>query len=229
MLNSTKTKQKEVTFPPKKNSRFFPHSIYHFSLASMVIITLPLLLAIAYAVIAVTQYTKLSQHTLINTVRATDGSRVVLERLISMERNIRQFQVLKDPELFKVYQTHHQKFVEVVESFKFEGVKFELQRKLDGLIKSEARLYDLIIQNAIAGETELKKEDLMTYASLAQEAQQIVKQGRKQVGQEAEMLSLAADQVRQSLIYSALFSVPLAFLLGLILVYRLTRPIKHIG
>lgn len=146
-----------------------------------------------------------------------------------MERNIRQFQVLKDPELFKVFQDHHEKFIGTAGDLKFEGIKPELQITLDNLLKDEKRLYQRIIRKNSAGSKQLTKDDLKDYAELTLKARLLVEKGGEQVGLEAELLSIAAERVRQRLIVTALFSVPLALILGIVFVSLLTRPIKQIA
>ncbi len=208
---------------------FRPGSLYQLTLAGLVVIILPLVLAFIYALVAITQYTSLSQQTLFNTVIATDGNRIILQRLISMERNIRQFQILKDPELFKGFQDHHQKFKDVAVNMEFDAIKSELQNTMDELLINEERLYQTITKKIISGNKQLTKNDFKDYADLTLEARQIVEKGRVQLGQEAEVLSIAAKQLRQNLIFSALVAIPLALIPGLIFVSLLTKPIKHIG
>ncbi len=146
-----------------------------------------------------------------------------------MERNIRQYQILKEPDLFKGFQDHHQTFIDAADKMKFKGVKSELQATMDNLLENENKLYLLINQKIISGQRELTKYDLNEYAYLTLDARKLANKGRVQLRKEAEALSIAAKQVRQNLIYSVFLAVPLALILGLIFVSLLTKPIKHIG
>ncbi|MCW8929861.1 MAG: HAMP domain-containing histidine kinase [Gammaproteobacteria bacterium] len=208
---------------------FRQNSLYKLSLTSLVIITLPLVIAFIYALVAITQYTTLTQQTLINTIIVTDSNRIILERLVSMERNIRQYQILKEPELLKGFQDHHQTFIDTARNMKLEGVKSQLQTTMNTLLKNENKLYLLIVKKITSDQQELTKDDLNNYADLTLEARKLVNKGGIQLRQEAKALSSEANQVQQNLIYSIFFAIPLALTLALIFSSLLTKPIKHIG
>jgi two-component system sensor histidine kinase GlrK len=203
-------------------------SLYQWALLSFVIVTLPLVFAIIHTVLAVTDYTEQSQQTLFQTVNATESSRVILARLISMERSIRQFQVLEEPELFKTYQQHRNKFIDVLESLKTTGLDDSQAGKIQALHQNENRLYLTFLQ-AKNKKLRLEKTHLKAFDPLTKQARSLIAEGERKLGIEAGALSRAAKQVRINLIYSALASIPLALLLGFIFVHLLTRPIKKIG
>lgn len=214
----------------KPNSKvIYVGSLYQWALASFVIVTLPLVFAIIYTVLAVANYTEQSQQTLFQTVNATESSRIILERLISMERSIRQFQVLEEPELFNSYQKHRNKFIDILESLRLTELDQLLAKQLEALRQNENQLYQGILVKAKNNQIELEKTDLMAFDPLTKQARTLIAQGEKKLNTEAAILSKIAKQVRNNLVYSALASIPLALLLGLIFVHLLTRPIKKIG
>lgn len=208
---------------------FRPSSLYKLSLVSLIIILLPLVFAFIFAIVAITKHTNLTQQTLINTIIITDSNRIILERLISMERNIKQYQILKDPDLLKGFHDHHQTFIDAAANMKFNNVKSELQIMMENLLENEKKLYLLIVKKNIYEQQELTKTDLNDYADLTLEARKLVDKGAVQLIKEAEALSIAANKVQQNLIYSISLAVPLALILGLIFVSLLTKPIKDIG
>jgi two-component system sensor histidine kinase GlrK len=71
--------------------------------------------------------------------------------------------------------------------------------------------------------------DLNAFDPLTTQVRAILSEGEKRVGIEATELALIAKRVRERLVYFALLSIPLAFLLALIFVNFLTRPIKDVG
>ena len=208
---------------------FHTSSLYRLSLVSLIIISLPLVFAFVYAIVSITQHTHLTQQTLINTIIVTDSNRIILERLISMERNIRQYQILKDPEFLKGFHDHHQRFTDAAASLKFKGIKSDLKITMNNILVNEKKLYSLIMKKIINNQHELTKTDLNAYAALTLEARKLVDKGGIQMMQEAEALSLAANKVQQNLIYSALLAIPMALILGIIFVSFLTKPIQNIG
>ncbi len=146
-----------------------------------------------------------------------------------MERNIRQYQILKDPEFLKGFHDHHQIFTDAATNMKFEGIKSELEITMNNLLINEKNLYLLIIKKVMNEQRELIKSDLNGYADLTLEARKLVNKGGVQLMREAEAISIAANQVQQNLIYSILLAIPLALTLGLIFISLLTRPIQNIG
>ncbi len=203
-------------------------SLYHWSLIGFLLVTLPLVMALISGLLSVSRYTEKSQQALFQTVRANEGGRTLLERLISMERGIRQFQVLKDPELLQVYRQHHDAFVEVSRGLRFDGLPNNLLILLRGLVAAEQELFQHIERKIDGTEGALTADDLEGYATLTLQARALLQIGGKQVGVEAEALAQEASRVRRSMLLWAVLALPLALILGLLFVYLLTRPIKRI-
>ena len=222
-----------MTKRKKTNKKLFIiGSLYQWALAGFLFVTLPLVIAIIYSVIEVADYTEKSQLTLFQTLSSIDSSRILLDRLISMERSIKQFQILNEPEPFNLYQDHRIKFQLVMESLKTKGLDGQLLNKLEMLQQNESLLHQKIINNLETNqlsEDEHLTVDLNAFDPLTTQVRALLSEGEKRVGIEATELALIAKRVRERLVYFALLSIPLAFLLALIFVNFLTRPIKDIG
>ncbi|WP_321528796.1 ATP-binding protein [Sedimenticola selenatireducens] len=203
-------------------------SLYHWSLFGFLLVTLPLVMALISGLLSVSRYTEKSQQALFQTVSANEGGRTLLERLISMERGIRQFQVLKDPELLQVYRQHHDSFVEVARGLRFDGLPNNLRIPLKGLVAAEQGMFQHIQTKITESGASLTADDLQGYATLTLQARALLHTGGRQVGIEAEALAHEADRVRHSMLQWALLALPLALILGLLFVYLMTRPIKRI-
>ncbi|WP_428604234.1 ATP-binding protein [Sedimenticola sp.] len=213
---------------PRATRRFSTGSLYHWSLVGFLLVTLPLVMALISGLLAVSEYTEKSQQALFQTVRATEGGRTLLERLVSMERGIRQFQILQDPELLSVYRLHHNAFVEVAQGLRFDDLSKDLRIPLEGLVAAEQGLFQHIQEKIGKARTSLTTDDLQGYVTLTLQARALLQTGGKQVGIEAEALSREASRVRGSMLRWAILALPLALVLGLLFVYLLTRPIRHI-
>lgn len=203
-------------------------SLYHWSLFGFLLVTLPLVMALISGLLSVSRYTEKSQQALFQTVSANEGGRTLLERLISMERGIRQFQVLNDPELLQVYRQHHDSFVEVARGLRFDGLPDNLRIPLKGLVAAEQGMFQHIQTKITDAGATLTADDLQGYATLTLQARALLHTGGRQVGIEAEALAHEADRVRHSMLQWALLALPLALILGLLFVYLMTRPIKRI-
>lgn len=203
-------------------------SLYHWSLIGFLLVTLPLVMALLSGLLSMSEYTEKSQRALFQTVRANEGGRTLLERLISMERGIRQYQVLKDPELLPVYRQHHNAFVAVAQGLQFYDLASELRIPLVGLLEAEEGLYRHVEARLAEGEGRLTEQDLQGYVTLTLQARALLQTGSRQVGVEAEALAREADRLRRAMLLWAVLALPLALILGLLFVYLLTRPIRRI-
>lgn len=212
-----------------ENKTFSIGSLYQWVLASFVIVTVPLIFVIIYTVLDVGKYTQQSQHTLFQAVKHTEGSRVLLERLISMERNIRQFQVLDEPELFESYLENRATFLDVLRSLQAYTQDTNLFGSLEILETTETQLHQDILDKSARHELQLAKSDLSAFDQLTTQAKTLLDDGEKKIGVEADTLATRSKNMQQRLIYSALASIPLALFLALLFVHFLTQPIKKIG
>lgn len=203
-------------------------SLYHWSLIGFLLVTLPLVMALVSGLLAMSEYTEQSRQALFQTVRANEGGRTLLERLISMERSIRQFQVLKDPELLPVYRQNHDAFTSVARGLRFDDLADDLRIPLAGLVAAEQSLYQYIQMLLQRPEPRLTARDLEGYVTLTLQARALLQTGGRQVGVEAEALAREADRVRRAMLLWAGLALPLALVLGLLFVYLLTRPIRRI-
>ncbi|TVT54495.1 MAG: HAMP domain-containing histidine kinase [Sedimenticola thiotaurini] len=208
--------------------RFPTGSLYHWSFIGFLVVTLPVVVALLSGLLSVSNYTEKSQQTLFQTVRATEGGRMLLERLISMERSIRQYQVLKDQELYSVYQQHHAAFVDVANGLRFDGLSNDLRIPLEGLLSAEHALHQHVEKRSTDKTNLLKADDLQGYETLTLQARALLQIGSREVVVEAELLAQEADRVRRQMLLWVLLALPLALLLGLLFAYLLTRPIKRI-
>lgn len=211
------------------NKVFSVGSLYQWALISFLLVAMPLLFVILYTISEVADYTKKSQKTIFQVVNATENSRVILERLISMERSIRQYQVVNAPEFFNLYQEHRHTFRKVLKSLMDAELDKELKAKMEALYEGEGQLHHTILIKSKTTQPDLEKLDLNGFDELTTRARFLLSSSEKRVGYAATTLATIAQRLQARLVYSSFLSIPLALILGLIFVYLLTRPIKRIG
>jgi len=204
-------------------------SLNQWALASFLVVILPLIVAIFYTVSEVGNYTDKSQSTLFKAVHETESSRIILERLASMERNIRQIQLFGKSVFYKLYQDNRAKFLHQMESLSLKDMDEQLITQLSSLKKNENKLYLYILAKLEGDEIKLSQEDLNAFDQLTQQARVLLAEGEERVRSKAALLSITAKQVNQKLIYLAFVSVLLALLFAFLFIRLLTRPIKDIA
>ncbi len=218
--------------PEKKRSNsniYFIGSLYQWAFVSYLIVILPLVLAIIYTIIEVDNYTQKSQKTLFQRVNVTDGSRIIVDSLTSMERNIKQFQVTNETEYYSYYLDNRKKFIDILLSLKATALAPNLVKSLNTLQQNEIGLYQKILDNSELNQQKLSAEDSVIFDQLTKQAKLLLVESEKRVEIEAMSLSEIAKRVKQIPFYAALASIPLAIIFTFILVYFLTRPIRDIG
>jgi two-component system sensor histidine kinase GlrK len=122
----------------------YPRSLLRLVLVSWLLTALPLLAAIAYAYVSLTQLTSHSDETMEQISEATRLSWELGEDLDQMERILRQYQVLHDPSLLGDYAAYRREWLENGTRF----VKVPLVRPLAGrigtMVEQESAAYALL-------------------------------------------------------------------------------------
>ncbi len=203
-------------------------SLFQWALAGFILVIIPLVFAIVFTLIEVTHYTEKSQKTLFQTVKITENIRAIHTRLISMERSVRQFQVLKEVELLKVYQENREKLLDVLNNLKKQELEPLLIKNIEVLQETENKLYQDIVFNLKDNQLQSTEIDLNVFDQLSRQAKQLLSEGEGKVSKETNALSVAGQQVKEKLFISALSSIVVALFFALIFVNLLTRPIKRI-
>lgn len=208
---------------------FTKGSLKQWTLASFFIVTLPLIFAIIYAIYKVTDYTEQSQSTLFQAVHETESSRIILERLVSMERNIRQYQILREPGFYNAYRENRKYFLYVMEALKLKDMPPYLVHQLSILKKNEHSLNEHILQKINNEQIIFTQEYLNVFDQLTGQARLLLADGEERVRLEAESMAKTAKSVKQKLIYLALISITFALFLALQFVHFLSKPISDIA
>ena len=211
------------------NKHFSIGSLNQWALVSFIVVTLPLNFAIFYTVSEVGNYTEKSQSTLFKAVHETESTRIILERLASMERNIRQIQLFGKSVFYNLYLENRNKFLHEMASLSLKDMDKQSIKQLNMLKEHENSFYQYILIKLDDDEIKLSQEDLNAFDQLTQQARTILAEGEERVATEAAFLSVTAKQVSQKLIYLAVISVFIALLFALIFIRLLNRPIKDIA
>lgn len=202
-------------------------SIFQWTLAIFFIVTLPLIFALVYSVWSIQDYTEQGTD-LFLTIEVSSNSQALVDQLLDLDRSIRQYQILEDPELFTVFQAHHQTFLDLSRQTSLYNLPEDFQFTLAQLTQSETDLYTRIVNKNNLESESLSMEDIKGYTRLRADARQLVMQGNGKITLETEALSALASLVREQVVSAALVSVSLALILGSILLYLINRPIKRI-
>lgn len=218
----------------KKKSHWIPYSLFRvgsilqWTVFIFFIVTLPLVSALFYSVQSIHTYTAKSNKIFIQTLNLSTNNQALLDSLLLMDRSIQQYQVLRDADIFNIYQEYHQEFIKtagLTEEYKDSNAQQSLLAKL---IQDELILYYQIIDKHNIS-SDLTVDDMSGYAHLRLMAKSLIKQGQQQIREESETLRKLAESTDQKVRYSALISVFLACFVGFFLLFFINKPIRRVG
>ena len=213
----------------KTNNSLPKTTLNQWILTSFLIISLPLIFAIIYVLIAINSYAKETQKTVFQTVVITENSRLILEHLISMERSIRQYQVLKDVSFLETYLTHHHTLVQLLDDLKLKDTNKVLFQEILKLKQQEISLFKAVNQRAFIQNSFLTEQELNKFAEINLSVRDLIKLGTRQQIKDLQYLTEYEKNIQKQILYIMFSSGILAILLSIFFVYFITLPIKRLG
>ncbi|MFQ5589309.1 MAG: ATP-binding protein [Nitrospiria bacterium] len=207
-------------------SRFRPKSILSLVLIGFSIVALPLLGSLIYAVISVDRLLDQSQRAVFQAVQATKGSLALVEQIKSMERNIRQFQVLGDQSLFQLYEQSRQDLQITTNGLSRLSIEETQRRLVDDFTQKEQSLFRTL--KKVSHQSEEGKIAVETFATLSELAQSILAENRRLVSREVEQMEEKAKETQQLVLWQAMGVTPIALAFAVAFTFLIARPIGQI-
>ena len=204
-------------------------SLYQWVLLSFLLVSLPLFFAISYALSSMQEYAEQERTTLYQSVLVTENSRLMLERLNSMERSIRQFQVLKEEPFLEAFVQHHDQFRELMAVSEFDSLPPSVFKNMQTVKLKEAALFETINEKVFVLKEKLSAEELKGFEALNLALEGLIQSGVKQQIKDIENLESYEETVIKETFSIALFAGFVAVVLSIFFVSFITLPIKHLA
>lgn len=211
---------------PKPMDLSYPKSFPRLLLAGFSLVALPLLTALVHNAVTMAQLAKQSQQAVYQAVRATHGSRVMLEELTIMERSIRQYAVLGDPPLLEGYFLAHRKFQETASRLAALSNNKSDEDLRQRLIDEELSLFQYIAADRKSPAVAEKAK--AGFPALFDLAKKIENQGNALIENGAESLEKMAGEAQRRVLWQLLALTPLVLLLVAGFSILITKPIRQI-
>jgi len=203
-----------------------PKSVLSLVLTGFSLVALPLIFSLVYAIISVDRLLDQSQKAVFQAVQATKGSITLIEQIKSMERNIRQFQVLGDKTLFQLYEKSHQDLQNTAATLSRLSIE-DKQRNLVAELKTkENRLYNTL--KRIPHDAEKGKTAVSEFTALSKLAQSILTENRGLVNRKIEQMEQRGEETQQLLVWQAMGIIPIVLALVVGFTVLISRPIRQI-
>jgi two-component system, NtrC family, sensor histidine kinase GlrK len=190
------------------------------------VVTLPLLVALITALVAVDRLTSQGRQTILAATHLTKGSRMMLEDITAMERHMRQFQVLKDPALYHAYLERHEELQKTLQELARQDIAVPLRSELGQLRQNEQALFEALRDTP--PESWQTTHTLDGFLTLGVLARSVLWESSQLVGGAAEDMQRDAAHAQQLLLWLALLLIALALLLAAVFTVLTTRPIKQL-
>lgn len=204
-------------------------TIFQWTLLIFMLVTLPLVLTQLYSLQTIQGYTEKSHKTLFQTLKVANNHQILRENILLMERSIRQFEVLDDPEIYQVFLSYHQEFIETAAATKTSALPENLQKALANLIEGEAELFYNIQPKSPPSPEQIEIDEIIKkFTQLKELANKLISKNNRQIRLEAKSLSELADTIEEKLLFAVLTSITLALTLGLFLLLLINKPFKNI-
>jgi two-component system, NtrC family, sensor histidine kinase GlrK len=185
-----------------------PKSFITLILGGFCIVAVPLSAGLIIAAVQMEYLARQSAAAVYKSVQVTQGSRILVQQLIAMERAARQFQVLNDPALDEAYRTNRRKFRDILEQLLALSLNKEQRQRFEILARREGELYTLLSVYTL--DSKANQRAVNKFADLSEQAQDLLAESNRLVGEEVNALQETAREAKESLFWQALGLVPAA-------------------
>lgn len=204
----------------------YPRSFLGLLLAGFTLVALPLIGALAYSAWNTERLASQSRSAVFNASQAARASRLLVERLGSIERLAQQIAVLEDTELMQGYARVHRSFRQLAGEISQLPLDHAQLAALNRTVEQEQGLYDRLTDvprvHVEPAEISARVDELI------ESAREVLAINNLIVDREVERLRASADEVQRGLILLLLFSTAVALTIALALTRYIARPIAAI-
>jgi two-component system sensor histidine kinase GlrK len=204
---------------------YYPRSFLKFILLSFLLVSLPLLYALAELLLSVDRLASQSREEVQNAALAARTSRVLFDQTTTLERVVRQQLILDDPALLDDYARLRQEFRQTAEQLAALPLEPSERATL-------ARLMDR--ENALSGELAGPRaaRDAVRlaegFSELVDQAQTMLTASAQLTQRAIERLQVTATRARETWLWLALATAAIAVALAIFFAVLIARPIRQL-
>jgi len=205
---------------------YYPRSFLKLLLMGLVVVSAPLVIALVNAVVSVQRFASMSESAVDQAAQAARGSRLLMEQVQSMERLVRQYVVLDDPDVLSDYDKIRVNFKRTTSELSLlpldELQLWELNRAID----QEQALYDQLGRRSNTPDE--RKMLVEGYADLSGFANNVLSESNLLIDREIEHMRESAAETQRTLFLELLAAFPLGIAIAVVIVFLIARPIHQL-
>ncbi len=207
-------------------SSVHPASFLRLVIVGFGLVALPLVIALVTGVYYINKLTHQSQEAVSRAVQATQGSRQLLEITVGMERDLRQYLVLAEDELYQRYLGRHKAFSRVAGELAGVLVDPQQRAQLDSLVKMEQSLFERLQSHL--SRNQLGRVEPMEYAALTSLARAILRDNNQLIDSEVSIMHEISAKVKNVVFWELLLVLPAVALIIVVFAFLLARPVRQL-
>lgn len=205
---------------------YYPRSFIKLLLIGFVVVAAPLILALVNAAVSVQRFAGVSESAIDQAAQAARGSRLLAEQVLSMERLVRQYVVLDDPDLLEDYGKIRGNFKRTTSELSLlpldELQLWELNRTID----REQALYEHLAQRP-AGLAE-RRSLVEGYVELSAFANRVLNESNLLIDREIDRMRALSAATQRALFLEMLAAIPLGIAIAFMFAFVIARPIRQL-
>lgn len=203
-----------------------PKSLSSLMLLGLVLIAVPLLIAIVNAALQMRQIASTSERLVVEGVRAARASQELFAEIASMERSLRVYQVLRDPQLAEALARSDVRLTDTRNELERHLRSDEAALALQELSQAQRALSTGI---AAMPATDADFGELLgVLDTMSTSASRIAERGNAQIDAELAELRTQTERAQRRIYIQGLLLVPLSIIAILALTLSIGRPIRQI-
>lgn len=204
----------------------FPRRVSHWVTLGLMLVVLPLVAATLTAIHVMDEIATESQLAVERSTKAVSYSRTLADYLLRMERNARVYQVVQEASLLENFRELHEGFEATAANLLATETEQALLDLLSDLLAQERALYQAVIE--LEPNSEAAGEALSGFADLREQLRALINLANEVSQRQGQRLLNYANQAQSILLWEALMVIPIASMLGVLMMARVIRPMRHL-
>ncbi|MFI4925408.1 MAG: ATP-binding protein [Vicinamibacteria bacterium] len=204
---------------------YYPRSFLKFILLSFLLVSLPLLYALAELLLSVDRLASQSREEVQNAALAARTSRVLFDQTTTLERVVRQQLILDDPALLDDYARLRQEFRQTGDQLAALPLEASERQTLAKLIERENALSAELAGPRASRDAVRLAEG---FSELVDQAQTMLAASAQLTQRAIERLQVTATRARETWLWLALATAAIAVALAIFFAVLIARPIRQL-
>lgn len=207
--------------------RFYhPKSFLTLLMLGFAVVLLPMLAALLNAELALGRLSRGGARAVFHSVGVAQGSRVLVEKIVTLERKARQYDVLGDRQLLDDAANTHAEIEQALIQLFSLPLNATQKQRITLLYERERAVFS-VLSTAPHGSPE-QKDSLQEFAGLNALANEIYAESNELIFREADGMHKATAEARRTLLLHAAALIPFTLLVVVASIRLLSKPVRQI-